>query len=113
MEESLLDRIEDAAARVEDELVTPTQRAGDCEHLRDAPRMVAGPHPGGLRGVPARRHPVGAPAAVPDLRARRLLRLVVREAREPGTSSETEHPVMRSIEPGEAWRWCFVDELLG
>ena len=26
---------------------------------------------------------------------------------------ETGHPVMRSIEPGEAWRWCYVDELLG
>ena len=23
------------------------------------------------------------------------------------------HPVMRSYEPGEHWRWCFVDELLG
>ena len=26
---------------------------------------------------------------------------------------ETGHPVMRSIEPGEAWRWCYVDELVG
>ncbi|MGA9347067.1 MAG: Na+/H+ antiporter [Nocardioidaceae bacterium] len=26
---------------------------------------------------------------------------------------ETDHPVMRSFEPGEGWRWCFVDELLG
>ncbi len=26
---------------------------------------------------------------------------------------DTEHPVMRSIEPGEAWRWCYVDELRG
>lgn len=26
---------------------------------------------------------------------------------------ETGHPVMRSIEPGEDWRWCYVDELLG
>jgi CPA1 family monovalent cation:H+ antiporter len=25
----------------------------------------------------------------------------------------TGHPVMRSHEPGEAWRWCFVDEQLG
>ena len=25
----------------------------------------------------------------------------------------TTHPVMRSIEPGEAWRWCYVDDLLG
>ncbi|MEU4495029.1 UBP-type zinc finger domain-containing protein [Streptomyces sp. NBC_00210] len=22
---------------------------------------------------------------------------------------ETGHPVMRSFEPGMAWRWCFVD----
>jgi uncharacterized UBP type Zn finger protein len=22
----------------------------------------------------------------------------------------TTHPVMRSFEPGESWRWCFVDE---
>ena len=26
---------------------------------------------------------------------------------------DTGHPVMRSLEPGEAWRWCFVDEVLG
>jgi CPA1 family monovalent cation:H+ antiporter len=26
---------------------------------------------------------------------------------------ETGHPVMRSVELGEAWRWCYVDELLG
>ena len=25
----------------------------------------------------------------------------------------TQHPVMRSFEPGEAWRWCFIDEQLG
>lgn len=22
----------------------------------------------------------------------------------------TKHPVMRSIEPGESWSWCYVDE---
>ena len=36
MEESMLDRIEDAAARVDNELVTAQKRAGDCAHLRDA-----------------------------------------------------------------------------
>lgn len=25
----------------------------------------------------------------------------------------TGHPVMRSDEPGETWRWCYVDVLLG
>jgi hypothetical protein len=23
------------------------------------------------------------------------------------------HPVMQSVEPGESWRWCFVDEIVG
>ncbi len=21
------------------------------------------------------------------------------------------HPIMRSIEPGEDWRWCYIDEI--
>jgi CPA1 family monovalent cation:H+ antiporter len=26
---------------------------------------------------------------------------------------ESDHPVIRSVEPGEHWRWCLVDERLG
>ena len=25
---------------------------------------------------------------------------------------EAGHPVMRSVEPGEVWRWCYVDQEL-
>jgi hypothetical protein len=25
-------------------------------------------------------------------------------------AKESGHPVMRSFEPGESWRWCFLDE---
>jgi CPA1 family monovalent cation:H+ antiporter len=25
---------------------------------------------------------------------------------------DTQHPVMRSFEPGETWRWCYVDEIV-
>ena len=24
----------------------------------------------------------------------------------------TKHPVMRSVEPGERWGWCYVDEVM-
>ena len=24
---------------------------------------------------------------------------------------KTEHPIIRSAEPGEDWSWCYVDEL--
>lgn len=24
----------------------------------------------------------------------------------------TEHPVMRSVEPGERWGWCYVDQAM-
>jgi hypothetical protein len=23
----------------------------------------------------------------------------------------THHPVIRSIEPGESWKWCYIDEV--
>ncbi len=25
--------------------------------------------------------------------------------------AETDHPIMRSAEPGESWKWCYVDEV--
>ena len=25
---------------------------------------------------------------------------------------ETGHPIMRSVEPGEEWRWCYVDAVM-
>lgn len=24
----------------------------------------------------------------------------------------TKHPIMQSVEPGENWRWCYVDEIM-
>ena len=59
------------------------QRSGGS--LRAPPRGVQrrpAAHARGVRGVPARRHPLGAPAAVPGLRSRRLLRLVAAAARD-------------------------------
>ena len=26
-------------------------------------------------------------------------------------AAEAEHPIIRSMEPGETWCWCFVDDL--
>lgn len=25
---------------------------------------------------------------------------------------DSGHPLMRSVEPGETWRWCYVDEVM-
>jgi uncharacterized UBP type Zn finger protein len=30
-----------------------------------------------------------------------------------GHFADAKHPVMRSIEPGELWRWCYLDESIG
>jgi Na+/H+ antiporter len=111
-EESLLDRIEDAAARIDKELVTPDSRAGDCEHLQSAPRIVKATTPDGceecliegtkwvhLRLCLGCGHVGCCDSSIRKHAAQHF--------------RETEHPVMRSIEPGEAWRWCYVDDLLG
>jgi CPA1 family monovalent cation:H+ antiporter len=112
MEESLLDRIQDAATRVDDELVTSEKRAGDCEHLRNAPKVVRA------------NTPEGCEECLRDGTRWVHLRLCLSCGHVGCCDSSTEkhaaahhteigHPVMRSIEPGEAWRWCYVDDLLG
>jgi CPA1 family monovalent cation:H+ antiporter len=113
VEESTLDRIgarDDALERVED--LTGHALTGSCDHLRDAP-TVAVPHT-----------PGGCEECLRDGLTWVHLRLCLtcghigccdssigRHAE--AHFHETEHPVMRSIEPGEAWRWCYVDDLLG
>jgi CPA1 family monovalent cation:H+ antiporter len=112
VEESMLDRINDAAARIDAELVTPSKRAGDCEHLQDAPKIVKA------------RTPEGCEECLRDGTRWVHLRLCLScghvgccdsstEKHASAHFRETRHPVMRSIEPGEAWRWCFIDDLLG
>ena len=92
---------------------TPVDPIGPCQHLEAAPdrrrrrRATAGCQDCVREGTDA-----GAPADLPGLRQRRLLRLLGRPARRPALP-HTEHPVMRSFEPGEDWRWCYVDERLG
>ncbi|MGD9694256.1 MAG: Na+/H+ antiporter [Thermoleophilia bacterium] len=113
MEESLLDRIEDATTRIDDaDLVSPERGAGDCEHLRDAPAAATPRTPGaceeclrdGTRWVHLRMCLTCGHVGCCDSS-------VGRHAT--GHFHETGHPVMRSVEPGEAWRWCYVDRHLG
>ena len=112
LEESLLDRAEDAQARIDDELTAPRRRAGDCEHLRDAPHVAVPRTPegceeclrDGTRWVHLRMCLDCGHVGCCDSSVGRHADLHFRE---------TGHPVMRSIEPGEAWRWCYIDELLG
>ena len=111
-EESLLDRVEDAAARVDDELITPETRAGNCEHLAKAPKMVRANTPDGCeecliegtRWVHLRLCLDCGHVGCCESSVRKHATL---------HHEQTGHPVMRSIEPGEAWRWCYVDDLLG
>ena len=90
------------------------QHESGCEHLAAAadaePRTSDA---AGMRGVPAHRPAVGAPAPVPRPAATSAA-ATPRSASTPTAHfHETGHPVMRSFEPGEAWRWCYVDEVLG
>ena len=56
-EESLLDRLEDTGTEWSASWSARAERAEDCEHLHAAPPSVKPTDPGGLRGVPAGRHP--------------------------------------------------------
>ena len=53
---------------------------------------------------------MGAPAGVPHLRPHRLLRFLAQPPRQP-TRGESDHPIVTSVEPGEYWSYCYVDNV--
>ncbi|MEO7752595.1 MAG: Na+/H+ antiporter [Terracoccus sp.] len=113
LEETVLERIDEADERREGELRLPPQGSdAGCEHLAAASLHVSP------------RTPQGCEECLRDGTSWVHLRMCL-ECGHVGCCDssegkhadrhfeETQHPVMRSIEPGEAWRWCYVDELLG
>ena len=113
LEESMLTIADDRNERYENRVIlTPESQRGDCEHLRDAPQKVK----------------PNTPEGCGDCLREGLVWVNLRMCLDCGNvgccdssignhatkhHQKTEHPVMRSFEPGEAWRWCYVDELLG
>ncbi|HEX7740291.1 MAG TPA: Na+/H+ antiporter [Marmoricola sp.] len=113
VEESMLERTREQRAEMRTALaeIGPQGRGG-CEHLREARDDVEARTPGqcedcireGTTWVHLRvcltcGH-VGCCDSSPMRHATAHFH-------------ETGHPVMRSAEEGETWRWCFVDELTG
>ncbi|MFE3542692.1 Na+/H+ antiporter [Nocardia sp. NPDC059177] len=112
LEESMIDRFDEAD---DDQRLEPLAGAAapdGCEHLRQAPLL---------------REPDGALVCAQCV-AEGSTWVHLRLCTACGTIGCCEssvgnhasahhhasgHPVMRSIEPGEVWRWCYVDELLG
>jgi monovalent cation/hydrogen antiporter len=111
MEESIIDRVaEPDEFDATDPLGGPV--AGGCDHLREAvqvrvpdtPDLCAECVAEGLVWVHLRMCLSCGHVACCDS--------------SPGNHAtkhfqNTGHPVMRSVEPGESWRWCYVDEILG
>jgi CPA1 family monovalent cation:H+ antiporter len=114
VEESILDRMYEDETTADREVdLRPTQeQAGPCDHLAQA------------RVAPEPKTPAGCEECLRDGTDWVHLRLCMTcghvgccdsSIHKHGTAHfhETDHPVMRSFEPGEAWRWCFVDQLTG
>ncbi|MHA3702007.1 cation:proton antiporter domain-containing protein [Jatrophihabitans sp. YIM 134969] len=113
LEESLLDRADDLGARDHDQELVPGRRlVAACEHLADAPTVIRMLTPGvcgecvreGTAWVHLRACLTCGNVGCCDSSERRHA-----EAH----FHQTSHAVMRSAEPGEAWRWCYVDEQIG
>ena len=113
IEESILDRAEadDVGGQSESLRIVPPPGA-ECEHLAQAPCVLTPNTPEGceeclavggtwvhLRLCLQCGH-VGCCDSSPERHASKHF-------------ESTRHPVMRSFEPGEDWRWCFIDEKLG
>lgn len=113
VEESMIDRRETRAGTdLERTLVTPERTANLCADLDAAPASATAQTPegcidcfrDGTRWVHLRLCLSCGNVGCCDSS-------VGRHAT--GHFHATAHPVMRSFEPGEAWRWCYVHEVLG
>ena len=113
LEESLLDRNDELGERDHDRELVPGRRlVAACEHLADAPMVIRMLTPGvcgdcvreGTAWVHLRACLSCGYVGCCDSSERRHAE---------GHFRGTGHPVMRSAEPGEAWRWCYVDEQIG
>jgi CPA1 family monovalent cation:H+ antiporter len=112
LEESTIDRLVAADDEIRAEPLRPIAATQPCPHLERAPVTQRPDHPGecsdclaeGLTWVHLRMCLTCGHIACCDSSVGRHSDRHFRR---------TEHPVMRSVEPGEAWRWCYVDELLG
>jgi Na+/H+ antiporter len=111
VEESLLDRHEELESQERDRALVPRPREETCAHLRAVP--VEEPHPAhacedclveGTTWVHLRRCVSCGHVGCCDSSPRRHSR---------AHFASVGHPVVVSAEPGEAWRWCWVDDELG
>ena len=109
VEESMLDAAE--AARADLRTTTRAPRADGCEHLAGIPLIdpppeiaCAGCLVEGTRWVALRMCLTCGEVGCCDSSPRRHATAHFRE---------TQHPVMRSVEPGEDWRWCYVHHQTG
>jgi Na+/H+ antiporter len=114
IEESMLTVATEPSDRLAEDLpvTTPTVAAGPCDHLERAPASINPNGPGicedcireGTRTVHLRIcltcGNVGCCNSSVGRHAERHFR-------------HSSHPVARSFEPGESWRWCYLDERIG
>jgi CPA1 family monovalent cation:H+ antiporter len=112
-EEALLSSFVAGSATSDAEVLAP-HRGDACQHLRDEP-IVA---------VPAADTDECQDCVAIGIHDWVALRMCLRcghvacRDSSPNRHAEahfhgTAHPVMRSVELGEAWRWCYVDSALG
>ena len=71
----------------------------------DPTRVAGDPHLGIIRSVP----PPARRACVECMRLGTPW-VHLRQCLTCGHAGTTGHVVVRSLEPGESWRWCYVDE---
>jgi Na+/H+ antiporter len=111
VEESLLDRAELSSERLAERLA-PSRRLQGCPHLLEAPTLVKP------------RTPKGCQECLRDGTTWVHLRLCLTcghvgccdsspQRHSDRHHKDSSHPVIRSFEPHEHWRWCYVDQLLG
>lgn len=111
IEESMIDRLDEAEDELRSENLSVSGEGG-CEHLECAPVTAVPDSPGSCQECLEEGH------QWVHLRMCLTCGHIACCSSSPGNHAEkhaqrTEHPVIRSFEAGETWRWCYPHNLLG
>lgn len=111
VEESIIEMVDRSSSEDRDEDLVAVAASAPCRHLEEASTDVTPRSDGceeclleGTRWVHLRLCLTCGHVGCCDSKPRRHAS---------AHFHRSGHPVIRSHEPGEAWRWCYVDELVG
>ena len=88
----------------------PAKGVTKCIHIEEVDEKISG-NTKRMSGMRKNWSVMGSPSTLSNVRTCWMLRFFCEYTWNYSHFNQTKHPVIKSYEPGEKWKWCYVDEV--